>query len=289
LPEVPTLYVVSSDDGVTWTDPINTMNTVHNLVTDGANFHYSHVGDAIYYRRGVAHSDGSITWGALVKAYENASVRLNDSSFIELDKDGYPFIVFSCWDAGLNNQYLYVTKSSTKDGTWNTAPNFPILLYTQGGFDGGVCLDQKCVALLSGEMVVILRGTESTYTFWRIANDGSSHTTGVSTLTTPHGGWESKLFNNLVYIVVNTSGYNYAEYDPATDTIIKEAYAFDHPSGSMEEVFDISTDGSFLFLIMSSKATIESIYYSKMTSLDDWLTPIKLIEGGNSISLRSVS
>jgi hypothetical protein len=100
------------------------------VVLDGDYVHYAYSGwweSTLYYRRGLLNSDGSITWDSEQTVYNVANTKCW-LPVIALDSDGYPWIGWNHHEDASGNKYPYVTKSSTKDGTWTTDTGFPVEL-----------------------------------------------------------------------------------------------------------------------------------------------------------------
>jgi hypothetical protein len=94
---------------------------------DGTYFHYVFTPteldayNGIYYRMGLANSDGTITWQVTEqKAWDIDSHHLCTDPTIAVDSNGYPWIAtgYSQYAVALFDTYGYVLKSSTKNGTW---------------------------------------------------------------------------------------------------------------------------------------------------------------------------
>jgi len=87
--------------------------------------------DYIRYRRGNPESDSSITWSA---AWQNIATpdanQYPTLVSIAVDTDGYPFIVYGTYYNAV--EWLYITKSSTNDGTWSTEGGYPIQVDSGG-------------------------------------------------------------------------------------------------------------------------------------------------------------
>jgi hypothetical protein len=102
---------------------------------DGTYVHYAvgtgTAGDPTYYRKGTPNSDGTITWSAAEQSVGNAETNItNASPMICVDSNGYPWIAYRHHNVGAAIRLAYITKSSTKDGTWTTAAGFPYQLST---------------------------------------------------------------------------------------------------------------------------------------------------------------
>ena len=99
---------------------------------DGMYLHYAfngaYTGALLMYRMGIPNSNGTITWVNSEQIVLNVATNYN-SMYCQIitDSNGYPWIVY-CYKATTFPTIPavgYVTKSSTKDGTWTTASGFP--------------------------------------------------------------------------------------------------------------------------------------------------------------------
>ena len=120
------LYATSTD-GVTWSSAgtiVTGTNYGYDYGThyDGSKFSYARCSPGtLYYRRGTPTSGGTFSWDAAEQTVQSTP----NGSFANIltDGSGYPWITYST-----NQRYLYVTKSSTNNGTWTTQSGYPILL-----------------------------------------------------------------------------------------------------------------------------------------------------------------
>jgi hypothetical protein len=141
-------YFRTSEDGFNWSSPtfVRAAGPANLSVTVDSGGDYVHYawgqGAYLYYRRGKLNSDGTITWDS-ERQVTDFDVNLPN---IILDSDGYPWIGYQC----ISDRKPYVTKSSTKDGTWTTADGFPYKLSDiSGDFTNAVPL------ALSGSKVYV--------------------------------------------------------------------------------------------------------------------------------------
>ena len=130
----------SSVDGLNW--DITIISTGFD-VPDGWMFSVAQQGDYVHlasaartedtdhpviYIRGLLDSDGSIRWDAIqtaVPAFYGTYRRVG----IAIDSNGHPWITYTeCETTGGVPMTSYITKSSTKDGSWSTQSGFPYLL-----------------------------------------------------------------------------------------------------------------------------------------------------------------
>lgn len=130
----------TSVDGSTWSPEVELRSGnkgyYFSVVFDGTYVHYAHARDvtglALYYRRGIPNSDGTITWSTDTEQTALAEHFEMRYAFptIAVDSEGYPFIGYKCENNTLHSRYPYVTKSSLNNGTWLTASGFPYQLST---------------------------------------------------------------------------------------------------------------------------------------------------------------
>jgi len=130
------LRYVSSVDGVTWDGPTDirsctTSRLFGTWVDDNGYLHYAYCrsgnGRTLKYRRGFLESDGTIAWSALE---QDASPPYATEQFfpaICVDDAGYPWLTWTRGELYQRRDQM-VSKSSTNDGTWTTAPNYPVQL-----------------------------------------------------------------------------------------------------------------------------------------------------------------
>jgi len=135
------LVYYTSPDNVNWTvgasSPIRacTIGFRFSVFVDTSGYlHYAYClatsNQPILYRRGYLESDGSITWSAVEQTVlAGAAGKYYHVPCISTDSADYPWIGYRWYDGTFD--YPYVTKSSTKDGTWTTeTPTFPYQLST---------------------------------------------------------------------------------------------------------------------------------------------------------------
>ncbi len=118
----------TSTDGVTWSAPtqlsVCSSGMYFSTYFDGTYLHYVNTCNGLFYRRGLPNANGTITWSA---PEQNVLPSGTAPATVCVDSNGYPFIGYNSY----NGSYVSsVTKSSTNDGTWSTAPGFPHYLAT---------------------------------------------------------------------------------------------------------------------------------------------------------------
>lgn len=157
----------NSPDGVSWSD-----TTVVRAATtfasfqfdvwfDGTYFHYSFgkadtANHAIYYRRGIPNSDGTITWSAVeqVAVAADASYQF-DNANITVDSNGFAWIGYvrhPAAGAGANSR-PFITKSTATNGTWATAATYPFMLE-----DVQIVQYSRAIPLTNGKVYVVYSG-----------------------------------------------------------------------------------------------------------------------------------
>jgi hypothetical protein len=182
----------TSSNGIDWSDA-TLINPVWSLaaesfsvVYDGED--YMHIacaqGTQIYYRRGKLGSDGTITWDE----WQNAGLSVSYRPTITLDSNGYPWIGAAYKiDTVL---YPYITKSSTKDGTWTTDSGFPYELSSILTGDNTYVIP---VALTGGKVYAIYSSGYLAKVYgklydgaWGAEEEASSSTTGKDITATSY-------------------------------------------------------------------------------------------------------
>lgn len=130
----------SSADGATWSSP-NTVRATPEAWTfstwfDGTFVYYAAFSSEsltesriLYYRRGTPNANGAITWSAAEgTVWTEGPNQLAFYPSVVTDSNGYPYVAYPYKDTSTGISYVYVAKSSTNDGTWNTANGYPRLL-----------------------------------------------------------------------------------------------------------------------------------------------------------------
>lgn len=126
----------TSTNGTTWSDETlfrNAMGSSYQYLAiwfDGTCFHYAIHGrtynNPIVYRMGTPNANGTITW---LQDEQTVIAGIGDKRYqyltIVCDSDGYPWIGCYRYSLEAGDRKVYVTKSSTKDGTWTEQSGFP--------------------------------------------------------------------------------------------------------------------------------------------------------------------
>jgi len=139
--------VISSADGITWSNPTRICNLSTSyggadfdvVVEDNGDFHYvqSYItSDTVVqypsYRKGNLGADGSVTWygdETILKTWEYC-----EDPSINLDSDGYPYIVVENRTAGELGPVVF--KSTTKNGEFTIADGYPLMLAEKSYYPG---------------------------------------------------------------------------------------------------------------------------------------------------------
>lgn len=122
-------YLNTSTDGSSWSAASTIAASQHfachyNKTDNLIHITYSDSSENYYYRVGAPETDGSITWLDSLQSLGNynGQGRVN----IITDTSGYPVIALSSNETG--SYRVHVLKSSTKDGTWTDATDFPYVI-----------------------------------------------------------------------------------------------------------------------------------------------------------------
>jgi len=268
----------SSLDGLTWdvrSAPSGYYlgSQVNSNWFDGVYVHYAEAWSlnydrALMYARGKPNEDGSIAWDPLrvaVPAVGGVPAFAYSSAHIATDSEGYPWISYSRKYKGQsgdpNNGYTpWVTKSSTKDGTWTTAPGFPYQLNTTVviGNNG-----LQTVPLKSSKVYII-------YTYPSMGRlwNGSWGPNEQISATSEARGW-------LLSAVADSEEDIHLVYRPFTEPPYRYIYKRrDHATGVWDADETLTTNVPYDSVLIEGLA---SIALSVDLSNDDlycfWLTP----------------
>jgi hypothetical protein len=198
----------SSIDGTTWSTPTTISTTKYmqygedmSIATDGTYLHFVYtegINDTnVYYRRGLANADGTVTW----TSEQTAVAYVANSMYrptIAVDSNGYPWITYG--KAG--NEFGWVTTSSTNNGTWTTKAGFPY------NFPNGSMfwMRPKILTLSSGKMYLlntewdlaaIPKGISWNGTAWGISEDILTETIPAENGFIP--SYSATVCNDIVY------------------------------------------------------------------------------------------
>jgi parallel beta-helix repeat protein len=170
----------TSTDGSSWSEgtssPVRACSHGYDfsIFFDGTYLHYAYwdEGSTLYYRRGTPNGDGSIAWSAPEQTVASTGYTpsMDTIPTIAVDSDGHPWIGWPCYTG---NVVGCVFKSSTNDGSWNTAAGFPTTLYDNGQTsDYGYILiipltNQKTYA------IYLSRGGSNAFGYGRLWNGSS--------------------------------------------------------------------------------------------------------------------
>jgi hypothetical protein len=168
------IYLTTSDDkGLTWSTPVE--QATRSIERYGENLAVCYDSDNdrvhvayrdtvagttyLYYRSGVPNTndgspnEGTITWtAAWAQAWADpgGGGTINADFHMALDTEGYPWLSWS-YGAGVSNAQPYVSKSSTKNGTWTTEGGYPYQVDATA--DGHT--NNQLVAMANSKMYVL--------------------------------------------------------------------------------------------------------------------------------------
>jgi hypothetical protein len=267
-------YFRTSKDGFTWSDAtlVRTASAAYFSVTVDDNGDYVHYafaqGDILYYRRGKLNSDGTITWDTEQSLSPLGGYYPN----IILDSDGYPWIGLQ---KGIERK-PYVTKSSTKDGTWTTADGFPYKLSDISG-DHVHAVPLR----LSGSKVYVYYWNDGTPVYGQLW-DGSWGTEETASTSYVHrAGALARVdkYDNIHCIIrkfVHDSIYNliHVRRDASTSTWSSETVIAQLSGTVPLWAFCIDLDTGYLYVFYHLKT--DTIYLCRYDgeawTIVDWIT-----------------
>jgi hypothetical protein len=246
---------------------------------DGTYVHYAYAPSldtvGILYRRGTPNSDGTITWTAEVTAYQ-ATGHYPGYPFVAVDSNGYPWIAYHQYYSP--NRMAYVTKSSTKDGTWSTAAGFPYQLTTTSS---AIYWRTEMIPLTSGKMLAIYTyaGTYISAKRW----DGSAWGAEKNTASQiSDGAYYSAVAQgddvHLVFLKKTDYDVIYSKYTYASDAWGDVTTVQLATTSTLDPVLSINTATNDRYCFWAGDPTADHIYYKKYTggSWDtdptDWIT-----------------
>lgn len=214
--------------------------------------------DDIYYRKGTLNTNSTITWWA---DWQLAAASVYDLGFpsIAIDSNGLPWIGFyKVGGTGMSG----VTKSSSSNGTWQTAATYPHNISSANTHVG-----VRLMALENGRMFMVydqggsyLAGKE-----W----DGSAWSVQRTANTVPASTYAKHVWadNDIVNVLMRENGTNYLiweQYDATTniwsivDTVnINPMY------------FTTSVTDSNDIYVFWGNVTSDHLYYIKYNNSDD--------------------
>jgi hypothetical protein len=240
---------------------------------DGTYVHYAYSDDTtsntpVYYRRGTPNSDGTITWSAAEQIAKAAESGVFFKTFsIAVDSSGYPYIAY------VASQTPYVTKSSTNDGTWATATNFPYQLYNSASNYWAASI----VPLTSLKVYVIYQNQPAGSGFgnaygklWNGTAWGSQE--DASTSTPYYGPYFSAVANgdDVHFVFLKKTSYDIVyrkrTYGTGPGSWGTEATVRSATTSTSAPVLSIDTATGNLYCFWAGSPTANHIYYKKNVS-----------------------
>jgi hypothetical protein len=210
----------TSTDATTWsattTVRAGTSGANFGLFFDGVYLHYAHADQtaatALYYRRGLANADGTISWSAAEQtAVAGVAATTYRVPAIAVDANGYPFIGYL---ADAASDYPYVTKAAGNDGTWATASGFPHQLATTSAATWAVLP----VPLAAGRVLAIYGYTTTkpssklwTGSAWATARANFTAANQITSGTYMSAAGQGDLAH-FAYLTVATSAVKYLKF-----------------------------------------------------------------------------
>jgi hypothetical protein len=276
----------TSTDGTSWTSATavrNNKNGGFSVWFDGAYVHYVYVDDesnnVIYYRRGAPNADGSITWSTEQIAVGSETGYRKHDPTIAVDSNGYPWIGYYKSDNSWYCYGAYVTKSSRKDGVWETAPGFPHELEISGFW-----YSVSVVPLTGGKVYVAWVGWSYVLAkgkLWNGTSWGSQETISdyAATRTVDHSIVAIGDDVHYTYLRTSTNEIRYRKRTYGSGWGTEEVVQSSVTSTSAPV---LSVEGNNLYLFWAGSPTTNHIYYKRNvagtwdTSPTDWITETNL-------------
>ena len=279
------MVYATSTNGVNWTAPttvktggLSVDGSYFSIWFDGTWLYYAYSpmqsGCAIYFRRGIPNSDGTITWSAdeQIAVPQTAGVEPL-VPFVGVDSGGYPYIGYYTETDIINR----VTKSSTNDGTWTTASGFPYQLSTTSGRAVSV------LPLTGGKMIAIYAIDTIRVRVW----NGSAWGTEASTTSTCLEWLYSAVAqgDDVHLVFLKSTGYDiiYTKYSYASNSFSPETTLVSGAPYRSAPVLSINPATNDLYVFWAGYPTANHIYYRKYTAATGlWENPVDWIDESSS-------
>lgn len=207
----------SVDGGVTWSAETtflsgsNLSGRVISLCFGGGYVHTFYNDSAVLkYKRGTPNADGSISWGSACEVYSDSGDALSFNSIV-LDSDGYPCVVFENHTDGT----IWLSRSSTKDGTWTTENGFPIevadtdevALHTDWYKTYPASYWNIGLTALTNRKLYIAYSYEFGYVWGKLFDESlDADELTLEGATSEDGVWSISSYNDTVYVASCVSG-----------------------------------------------------------------------------------
>jgi hypothetical protein len=284
-------FKTSSDDGATWsststirtgsTYPTNSMLSVYVGGSDSSHIHITYVTDSsshTYYRRGTLYSNGTIIWLA-EQLYPFVGVYVQ----VAADTNGYPWI--GGGNNGTGGSNIYITKSSTNDGTWVTEAGYKLLLDSMSA--GGNPFRGSCipVPLTNGKLVAVWQygwGTAATNLIKAQRYTGSSWgSVATSTLQSIYG-YQSVVGQDddahIVALEGATYDIEYLKYSYSTNSFGGYTTLYSAATSTSAPVISMD-NGNNLHVFWENDPTDDHMYYAKyIYDESTWVSYYDLID-----------
>lgn len=271
----------SSTDGVTWTSPSQVTGKwtlspkTYSIWFDGSYLYNVLVwfdqfnNQYLTFMRGIPNSDGTITWGPESIVQDPQAITAYDFVQISADTNGYPWIAYETFNYSTGIAAPFVIKSTTNDGTWQTAVNFPMQLLPENTRQAGLPpFGQAIYPLTNGKMVV----------FYVYANIGYARAwTGSSWLPAAqviesiqgsNGGnwqWSAVPQGDSLHIAFLKYTIGYERYDYATNSFANASSITQDQTLTLNSHVLLSIDASNgdLFCFWTNNEPSNTIYFSQ--------------------------
>jgi hypothetical protein len=271
----------SSADGVTWTSPVQVTKSwtlsakTYSVWFDGTYIYntlvwFDHFNNQyITYMRGVPNSDGTITWGTQQIAQDSQPITAYDFVQISADSNGYPWIAYETYNYSTGIAAPFLIKSSTNDGTWQTAQGFPYQLLSENTNPASLPpFGQAVYPLTNGKMVVFYVYNNIGYAKAWTGSSWLPTVQVVESVLGSNGGnwqWSAVSQNDSLHIVFLKFTVGYERYDYATNSFTDAATVTQDQTVTINSHVSVSLDpiNGQLYCFWTNNAPANTIYYSR--------------------------
>jgi hypothetical protein len=294
----------TSVDGVNWrgSTVVRAVNSglYFGIYCDGTFIHYAFgnnaANGALFYRRGLTRSDGTITWSTAEQTVVGAQpCCANTKPSVTVDSNGDPWIAYQWVNFTAGTTYVpKIIKSITNDGTWNTANGFPYSLLPRSS-----TVQLAGVVALSGGKVGALAtkdgGAKVNLRTW----NGRGWNPTVSTANNIGDSRYWSAVNqgddiHLVYLRAGSTGsVTYVRYVYSTNMFGSETVLQTSTSTDAAPTISIDLNKNNLFCSWAGFPDRNHVYYreyqasnSTWLARTDWLTELGLI-GNDRLTMFS--
>jgi hypothetical protein len=197
-------FTSTADNGTTWMAPTDLGDVCEpmgeNLAilwngTHVSVFRRIPVGNVLSYRMGIPQTNGTITWLAAWFDFWATGAGTTCDFFPCLDSNSLPWVSWE-YGANINAQHVWVSHSNSINGSWITAPGYPVDI-------------NSTLATSTNSFIVALSGGQVYDIYW----------TGIPHVVSGHGVY-GRCFNGTAWEAEQTISTDdlYSQYTPGYET-----------------------------------------------------------------------